>query len=593
MNAKNNGCIDVLAASTEGGATVYTYTGGYEGLSNQEFYIYYMYGAYYFSPVHSKGRNMLDMNETTYKLELWGVGEDWSPQEFDIFMIPTVNEQFPVNVGSDFHACIRHIKTGYYLTNQLSNIAGEPFSGNDTQAWFFRRMPNGSYVIENAHDGSCIDVLAASTTGGGNVYAYSGGYENLANQRFYIYRMFGGYYFCPEHSNGNNMLDMSESTYNLEIWGVSAVEWTPQQFMIDTDVYTISYDANGGTGAPPTKIKRFQQDISISEEIPERENYRFLGWSTDANASQADYFPGNHYSDDQNLTLYAVWLLQSKYQLMFDTRAPWNGGLVPDRIIGENAEQGERVVIHAIEEGYESYYEGLVFDHWESNNGGVFDDPYEADTVFTMPDGDVTVCAVFRGEASYTLTVTATQGGYVSVIKSANNELLATVSDGTIVLTIAPETGLIIEAVANDRYGFSKWNCTDNHMSSSFSNFMCNMSYRNTTIEAVFKINPYAMEDNKTLHLPAGLQVIESEAFTDVGAVYFDVPLSVRSIGTNAFPHGAVVYIDTRWIEDLSGNVISESGVFIEKSNEYNYEFAASLENTGYHYYNACGEVPE
>lgn len=295
VNAGNNGCIDVLASSTEGGATVYTYTGGYEGLPNQEFYIFYEYGAYYFSPVHSKGKNMLDMSETTFKLELWGQGTDWSPQEFDIYIIPTVNEQYPANVGSDFYAYIRHINKNVYLTNQLNNIAGEPFTGEPTQVWYFRRMANGTYVIENDYNGSCMDVLAASTTGGGNVYAYDGGYENLSNQRFYIYNMFGGYYFSPEHSKGNNMLDMSESTYNLEIWGVADTEWSPQEFMIEEVKYSVKYDSNGGTNAPSTQYKNHKKDLALNSKIPLREGYVFKGWATSFDAVEAVYQPGSIY----------------------------------------------------------------------------------------------------------------------------------------------------------------------------------------------------------------------------------------------------------------------------------------------------------
>ena len=116
-------------------------------------------------------------------------------------------------------------------------------------------------------------------------------------------------------------------------------------------------------------------------------------------------------------------------------------------------------------------------------------------------------------------------------------------------------------------------------MNSRLPVFYCDMSYRDTSIEVVFKKkNPYAMEEGETIHLPDGLQVIESEAFKDVAAVYFDVPSSVRIIEADAFPPNSVVYLDTRMIEHLSGNIIIESGIIIEKWVEYNYEFAASLE---------------
>ena len=71
--------------------------------------------------------------------------------------------------------------------------------------------------------------------------------------------------------------------------------------------YTISYDANGGRDAPGSHKKTQNKDATLSSGIPTRENYLFLGWALDAAADTADYLPGAVYSENKDVTLYAVW----------------------------------------------------------------------------------------------------------------------------------------------------------------------------------------------------------------------------------------------------------------------------------------------
>lgn len=71
--------------------------------------------------------------------------------------------------------------------------------------------------------------------------------------------------------------------------------------------YTISYNANGGSGAPGNQTRWYgQSDFHLSSTRPTRTGYTFQGWST-SNDSSVEYQPGQHYGGDANLTLYAVW----------------------------------------------------------------------------------------------------------------------------------------------------------------------------------------------------------------------------------------------------------------------------------------------
>ena len=73
--------------------------------------------------------------------------------------------------------------------------------------------------------------------------------------------------------------------------------------------YTVSYNANGGFGAPESQIKTHGRDLTLSTVVPTRTNYTFKGWGTPASAESATYSAGGTYSTDEAITLYAVWEL--------------------------------------------------------------------------------------------------------------------------------------------------------------------------------------------------------------------------------------------------------------------------------------------
>lgn len=73
--------------------------------------------------------------------------------------------------------------------------------------------------------------------------------------------------------------------------------------------YTVSYDANGGFGAPGSQTKTHGKDLTLSTVVPTRTNYTFKGWGTSASATSVTYSAGGTYSTDEAITLYAVWEL--------------------------------------------------------------------------------------------------------------------------------------------------------------------------------------------------------------------------------------------------------------------------------------------
>ena len=84
--------------------------------------------------------------------------------------------------------------------------------------------------------------------------------------------------------------------------------------------YQISYDANGGTGAPKEQRKVHGTELKVSETIPTRTGYEFQGWATANTATTAELKAGENYTTDKAVKLYAVW---KKYKYLNTTTSKY------------------------------------------------------------------------------------------------------------------------------------------------------------------------------------------------------------------------------------------------------------------------------
>lgn len=124
------------------------------------------------------------------------------------------------------------------------------------------------------------------------------------------------------------------------------------------NTYTISYNANGGSGAPNSQSYTYATSGTtiLSATIPVKPGYEFLGWSTDASASIALYTAGGAYNRNiaSNVTLYAVWKLTEFCTLSYDM----NGG------IGTIESQRHIKYTTSILSDYKPSRENYVFTGW-------------------------------------------------------------------------------------------------------------------------------------------------------------------------------------------------------------------------------------
>lgn len=75
------------------------------------------------------------------------------------------------------------------------------------------------------------------------------------------------------------------------------------------NTYTVSFNANGGSGAPSKQTKTYGKTLTLSATKPTRTNYNFKGWGVSASATTVTYTAGANYTANAAITLYAVWEL--------------------------------------------------------------------------------------------------------------------------------------------------------------------------------------------------------------------------------------------------------------------------------------------
>lgn len=101
----------------------------------------------------------------------------------------------------------------------------------------------------------------------------------------------------------------------------------------EATTFTVTFDANGGSGEPSAQTKTYGVNLPIPSTIPKRDKYTFLGWSTSKTATTASYYVGDSYKTEANTTLYAVWAIDYAKPRLTDVSVMRcdSGGNISDR----------------------------------------------------------------------------------------------------------------------------------------------------------------------------------------------------------------------------------------------------------------------
>lgn len=227
------------------------------------------------------------------------------------------------------------------------------------------------------------------------------------------------------YGNGAELKAMTATTSSISI--------------ANSATYKITYNANGGTGAPGTGTKTYGVTYKISNTIPIRDSevdddgaiisYQFNGWS---GSDGKTYQPGASYTTNKALTLTAIWGESGKYIVSYNA-----GEYSTTQFADQIKSEGIALVLHNTSP-IPIY--GFNFAYWSGSDGNA----YQPGASYAT-DANLSLTAIYSAW-SHTLKFNL-NGGTVST----------TLSDIT-VTTLNP-VYISDEEPVKDRYEFQYW-CT-------------------------------------------------------------------------------------------------------------------------------------
>lgn len=171
--------------------------------------------------------------------------------------------------------------------------------------------------------------------------------------------------------------------------------------------YTVSYNANGGTGAPASQTKTKDINLTLSSTKPERSGYTFVGWAESSSATSAAYSAGGQYTKNASATLYAVWKKDTvaTYTITYNA----NGG------VGAPPKQTKTHGVSLTLSSTEPTRDGYRFLGW-SHYGGATSPTYNPGDTYTA-NSSATLYAVWK---KIEITLSSYSGSGTQKASSAN-----------------------------------------------------------------------------------------------------------------------------------------------------------------------------
>lgn len=184
-----------------------------------------------------------------------------------------------------------------------------------------------------------------------------------------------------------------------------------------SESYIITYDANGGENAPDSQLKYYNKDVTLSSKTPTRSGYAFLGWGISNSSTSISYYAGNTYSDNKNITLYAIWA--KTYTITYNANGGTGAPSSQTKVHGRNLSLTSVIPVKT----------GYAFGGWGISSTATTA-TYKSGDLYTT-DSDITLYAIWKN--TYTVTYNANGGSNApsNQTKIEDESLLLTSSSPT------------------------------------------------------------------------------------------------------------------------------------------------------------------
>ena len=179
--------------------------------------------------------------------------------------------------GGTSNQIVKNFKKIWYISSGTCNLTSPLGTTSSTTYYVTNLVGNGGNPSSNSvksASGSTISLPKPTAPEG---YVFNGWFTAASGGTF-----------------------VTGGSYTVSCNSTLYAQWRPI-------TYDISYDANGGSGAPGYQIKTYGKTLTLSYNIPTREGYSFLGWAPSPSATVASYQPGDSFLNNADTTLWAVW----------------------------------------------------------------------------------------------------------------------------------------------------------------------------------------------------------------------------------------------------------------------------------------------
>ena len=223
-----------------------------------------------------------------------------------------------------------------------------PIRDNSTENYTVRLNANGGSVSPsylNAAHTTSYSFTSWNTSADGYGTGYAPGADYTADTNLTLYAQWNG----SSTTETVTLPTPTRSGYIFRGWAESSAAssgvtgaYTPRSSYVslyaiwESNTFTVTYDANGGTGAPASQRGTRGTPVTLSYAQPTRASasagsctvtlnpnggsvsprsissdittsYNFTGWNTQADGSGTGYAPGSRYAAYADVTLYAQW----------------------------------------------------------------------------------------------------------------------------------------------------------------------------------------------------------------------------------------------------------------------------------------------
>lgn len=369
--------------------------------------------------------------------------------------------------------------------NTLANGTGTTY-----QAGGSFNMPNNNVVLYAIWNPNSNPVTYHANSGTGNVPVDAGspytpganvtvlgntGSPVLAKQ----YHTFGGW---NTQANGGGTTYQADDSFTMPANAVTLYAlWVP-------DTYTVTYDANGGTGNPPADgSSPYAVDASVTllgnvgTPVMTKLYHTFGGWNTQADGNGTTYQAGGSFTmPASNVTLYAIWNADT-YTVTYDANGA-TGNVPVDAsspyVVGATVNVLGNTGSPALTKQYHT------FSGWNTEDDGL-GTAYSASDNFNMPDNNVILYAIWTAD-TYTVTYDANGAtGNAPVDLSSPYEVGGTV-------TVTGNIGT--PALTKQYHTFGGWNTMANGGGTTYqSDNSFNMPDNNVTLYAMWTADTYTV----------------------------------------------------------------------------------------------------